>query len=316
MGQIRYLLAWLPLFFGIPEWGYAQNSAVRQSYILQYKNIAVKNMQEYGIPASITLAQACVESGNGTSRLAREANNHFGIKCHTNWKGQTITHTDDAANECFRKYKNPEDSFKDHAEFLRYRDRYAFLFDLSPYDYKAWARGLKQAGYATNPQYADMLIKTIEDCKLYEYDRPITNVPASPKSLEQPAIVQPTVGSSLYTVSLYRTIYQRNQVSYIISQSGDTYASLAREFRLFKREILRFNDVKKNEPLQPGTVVFVEQKKKQSTKELPKHITEAGESLRIISQRYGVRLKFVCMYNQINKNSYLPEGRTILLRKP
>ena len=167
MGQIRSLFLWLPLLFGFSDWGYAQTNAVRQAYILQYKEIAVRNMQGYAIPASITLAQACIESGNGTSRLAREANNHFGIKCHNNWKGKTIIHTDDAQNECFRKYNHPEESFIDHAEFLRYRDRYAFLFDLSPYDYKAWALGLKQAGYATNPQYANILIQVIEDYKLY-----------------------------------------------------------------------------------------------------------------------------------------------------
>ena len=316
MGKIRSLFVWLPLLFCVSEWGYAQSSAVRQAYILQYKDHAIKNMQEYGIPASITLAQAIIESGSGTSRLAREANNHFGIKCHTTWKGQTIAHTDDAPNECFRKYNNPEESFKDHAEFLRYRDRYASLFDLSPYDYKAWARGLKEANYAINPQYAEILIKVIEDNRLYEYDRPVTNIPASPKVLEQPVIIQPDVRSPLYTASLHRTIYQRNHVSYILSQSGDTYAALAREFKLFKREILRFNDLKKDEPLTPGTVVFVEQKKKQSARELPKHITESGESLRAIAQRYGVRLSHICKYNNISKNDYLPEGRTILLRKP
>jgi len=296
--------------------GYAQSSAVRQAYILQFKDLAIKNMQEYGIPASITLAQACVESGNGTSRLAREANNHFGIKCHANWKGKTITHTDDAPNECFRKYDHPGESFKDHAEFLRYRDRYAFLFDLSPYDYKGWAQGLKRAGYATHPQYADMLIKVIEDYKLHEYDRPVINLPLSPKVLEQPVIIHPDSRSPLYTASLHRTIYQRNGVSFILSLPGDTYASLSREFRLFKREILRFNDLKKSEPITPGTVVYVAQKKKQSTKELPKHITEEDESLRIVAQRYGVRLTSIAKYNKISKNEFLTEGRVILLRKP
>jgi len=273
-------------------------------------------MQEYGIPASITLAQACIESGNGTGRLAREANNHFGIKCHNNWKGKTITHTDDAPNECFRKYNSVEESFKDHAEFLRYRDRYAFLFDLSPYDYKGWAQGLKKAGYATNPQYADMLIKLIEDYKLYEYDRPVTNLPVSPRILEQPVIIHPEAGSPLFTASLSRIIYQINGVPYVAARPGDTYSSLAREFRLFRREILKFNELKKNQPIEPGTLVYVAKKKKQSAKGLPKHICEADESLFAISQRYGVRLSYLCTYNKLHRNDYLPEGREILLRKP
>ncbi|MCL2738906.1 MAG: glucosaminidase domain-containing protein, partial [Bacteroidales bacterium] len=277
---------------------------------------AIKNMQEYGIPASITLAQACIESGNGTSRLAREANNHFGIKCHNNWTGKTIAHTDDAPNECFRKYDHPRESFKDHAEFLRYRDRYAFLFDLSPYDYKGWAQGLKSAGYATNPQYAEMLIRLIEDYKLYEYDRPVTELPIPPRILEQPEIVLPEVGSPLYTAGLHRTIYQINQVPYVLAGPGDSYASLAREFRLFQREILRFNELKKSQPLEPGTIVYLAQKKKQAAKGLPKHVSEEGESLRDIAQRYGVRLASISAYNKLHKNAILPEGRLILLRKP
>ncbi|MDR2585849.1 MAG: glucosaminidase domain-containing protein [Prevotellaceae bacterium] len=316
MGRIGSVWVSFAVMFGVHPGVSAQISNVRQSYILLYKDIAIKNMQEYAIPASITLAQACIESGNGTSRLAREANNHFGIKCHTGWKGKTITQTDDKKDECFRKYNRPEESFKDHADFLRYYNRYAFLFDLSPYDYKGWAQGLKRAGYATNPQYAEMLIKVIEDYRLYEYDRPVKNMPPSPKVLEIPTIVQPDIKSPLYTASLYRTIYQRNCVSFIYAQPGDTYASLAREFRLFKREIMRFNDINKNGPIEVGTMVYVAQKKKQSAREFPKHITEEGESLRSIAQRYGVRLSYICSYNKINKNTHLAEGQTLLLRKP
>ena len=272
-------------------------------------------MQEYGIPASITLSQACIESGNGTGRLAREANNHFGIKCHNNWKGKTITHTDDAPNECFRKYNSVEESFKDHAEFLRYRDRYASLFDLQPLDYKGWAQGLKQAGYATHPQYANILIQVIEECKLYEYDRMASDLPVSPKKLEQPVVIHPDTRSPFYSVSLYRTIYQQNKVSYIVSQAGDTYASLAKEFRLFKREILRFNELKKAEALEVGTVVYVAPKRKQAVRGLEMHIVEEDETLRDISRRYGVRLKSICKYNSLSKEAHLYEGREILLRK-
>ena len=133
----------------------------RQQYIRQYKDIAIEQMLSSGIPASITLAQGCLESGNGTSTLARQANNHFGIKCR-NWRGPTIHHDDDLKDECFRCYDSPEQSYQDHSDFLRYNDRYAFLFDLDPTDYKAWARGLKKAGYATDPAYPEKLIKIID----------------------------------------------------------------------------------------------------------------------------------------------------------
>ncbi|MFD1315556.1 glucosaminidase domain-containing protein [Namhaeicola litoreus] len=140
------------------------------NYIDNYKNIAVKKMMEYKIPASITLAQGVLESGNGRSELTRKANNHFGIKCHKGWEGKKVHHDDDEKHECFRKYNYPEESFDDHSMFLTTRSRYAGLFELDADDYKAWAKGLKNAGYATDRKYPDKLIKIIEEYKLYEYD--------------------------------------------------------------------------------------------------------------------------------------------------
>lgn len=145
-------------------------SASAQDYISRYKTIAIQEMISYGIPASITLAQGLLESANGNSTLAREANNHFGIKCTSDWKGESFLKDDDAINDCFRVYKSPEDSFRDHSEFLL-RKRYASLFELDKDDYAGWARGLKKAGYATNPRYAELLIDLIERYGLYEYDR-------------------------------------------------------------------------------------------------------------------------------------------------
>lgn len=147
----------------------AQN-LTRQQYINKYKDIAIKQMHKHRIPASIILAQACLESGDGNSTLARKANNHFGIKCHNGWKGKGYKHDDDAKGECFRKYKDPVDSYTDHSYFLISGDRYNSLFDLPVTDYKAWAHGLKAAGYATNPKYAKLLIDIIEEYKLYKYD--------------------------------------------------------------------------------------------------------------------------------------------------
>ena len=198
---------------------------------------------------------------------------------------------------------------------LRYRSRYAFLFDLKPDDYKAWAAGLKQAGYATNPQYAQLLIKIIEDYQLYQYDKMAGPLPPSPNLLELPVVIQPPKGSALYTASLHRDIYQRNKAAYIFAQPGDSYASLAREFRLFTREIIKFNDLDKAQILEPGTLVYVAQKRKQAEKAFPLHISEAGESLTLIAQRYGVRLSMLRKYNPQHKDDILSEGSIIKLRK-
>ena len=140
-------------------------------YIEKYKDIAMREMQEYKIPASITLAQGLLESGNGNSELAKKSNNHFGIKCHKDWTGKRTYHDDDEKGECFRVYESPEDSYRDHSIFLKKGQRYAFLFDLKITDYKGWAKGLKKAGYATLPVYANVLIKLIEDYNLAQYDQ-------------------------------------------------------------------------------------------------------------------------------------------------
>ena len=142
-----------------------------ERYILKYSNAAVTEMERYGIPASITLAQAILESGNGESRLANEGNNHFGIKCHSNWNGETIIEDDDEKGECFRKYDKVADSYRDHSLFLTERGRYSFLFEYNKSDYKKWAKGLKKAGYATNPNYPTLLIDLIERYELYTYDK-------------------------------------------------------------------------------------------------------------------------------------------------
>ena len=166
----------------------AQDRLTRQEYIQKYKALAIEEMEIYGIPASITMAQALLESDDGNGRLAREANNHFGIKCKSSWTGMTISHDDDAKGECFRKYATVEDSYTDHSEFLDKSARYQDLFKLDPLDYKGWAYGLKQAGYATNPAYAELLIKIIEDNQLYHLDRGEELNPTTP---DQSAIEKP-----------------------------------------------------------------------------------------------------------------------------
>lgn len=301
-----------------------QQKMSRQEYIDTYKDIAVAQMRSHGIPASITLAQGCLESGDGNSYLATEANNHFGIKCHTDWKGPSVYRLDDHEyKDCFRKYKKTEDSYDDHANFLRGRDRYAFLFDLEITDYKGWANGLKKAGYATNPLYAQQLIKIIEDYRLYEYDTKMAEkakvekdiLPPSPAVLEALTQLKPSKNSPLYKYSMNRTLYAQNGVAYVIANEGDTYKAIGDEYNLFPKEILAFNDVKSDTSLRAGTVVYIERKKRKAHRHLDVHIAEEGDTYYSISQRYAVRLKFVLKYNGASASDTPNEGEAVYLRK-
>ena len=237
----------------------AQN-LTREQYIKKYKDIAIRQMYRHNIPASIILAQACLESSDGNSTLAKKANNHFGIKCHDGWKGKKIRHDDDARNECFRKYKKVEDSFNDHSNFLCSRTRYASLFDLPLTDYKAWAHGLKKAGYATDPAYPSKLIKLIEDYRLYDYDtkrksharsaRKTEALPKSPNEIEQVEAMTHEQRQDFH-FSVAREVYTRNGVPFVRTSEGDTYADIAAANNLFLKELLRFNDLDKD--FQDGT---------------------------------------------------------------
>lgn len=294
---------------------FGQRNQNRVDYIEKYKLVAIEKMHTHGIPASITLAQGCLESGDGLSELATKANNHFGIKCHTDWGGRTYYKKDDEPGKsCFRKYDRVEDSFKDHSDFLRYRDRYAFLFDLEVTDYKGWAHGLKRAGYATNPQYAQQLIKIIEDYELYKYDIGV-DMPPSPSQLEAIKVVDPAKKSIWYKHSRNRTIYQKNGVAYVIANKGDTYGGIALEYNLFKKELLSYNDLVKDVPIAAGTVVYLERKKSKAAKHLDIHFGESGDTYYSISQRYGVRLKSILKYNGKGKKDIVREGDKVYLRK-
>lgn len=289
----------------------------RTDYILKYKDAAISQMQSSGIPASITLAQACLESGFGTSRLAHEGNNHFGIKCH-DYKGRKMYVDDDVKDDCFRVYDRVEDSFQDHSDFLRFRSRYAFLFDLDPTDYKGWAYGLKAAGYATDPQYAVRLIDLIERYGLQQYDTVVSpdELPVTPVVAKLPEQVELKESSPLYKISLQREILKRNNVMFVVANGYESFYSIAREFNLFRWEVLRFNDERKDRLLQDGEVVYIEAKKKQADKYLDKHVVEEGESMRIISQQYAVKEKYLYKYNPgIPKGSDPAPGSIINLRK-
>ena len=299
----------------------AQTKSPQQRYIEKYSSIAVEEMHRSGIPASITLAQGILESGAGQSALATEGNNHFGIKCHNNWTGRTVRADDDARNECFRAYDNAAESFRDHSDFLRYRDRYKFLFDFDITDYKSWAYGLKQAGYATDPTYASKLIRYIEDYNLSRFDAMTLTeeeaLPESPLKIEEP--VPAPAGSPIaeqYRFSLSRQLYSRNGVPFVYSVEGESYRSIAKTYHLFLREILKYNDLNSDEPLSPGTVVYLQAKKKEAQKGLEKYIVGAdGETLRGICQRFAVKESAVRKLNGLDSGYTPREGDELKLRK-
>ena len=314
MKRILTLVAMLVLLAGTA----AAQKQTRAAYIARYADIAVREMKATGIPASITLAQGCLESGDGNSTLATQANNHFGIKCH-GWKGKTVRHTDDAPDECFRSYDSAEASFRDHSDFLRYRDRYATLFNLEPTDYKGWAYGLQKAGYATAQTYAASLIRIIEDYELYRYDQLDESareaLPPTPSEAEFSIKLKQLPGH-VYQIPLNRELRTTNGVTYIVALEGDTYAQLAREYNLFKRELLRFNDLKREAPIHAGERVYINAKKNESAPHLDKHVVEAGETLRDLSQRYAVKLKKLYRYNAMEPGTEPEPGTILNLRKP
>ena len=294
----------------------------QQSYIEKYSSLAVEEMYRTGVPASITLAQGLLESGNGQSRLAVKGNNHFGIKCHNTWTGAKVYHDDDRKGECFRKYDSPEESFRDHSDFLRYRDRYKVLFDLELTDYRSWAYGLKTAGYATDPKYPEKLIRLIEEYRLYEYDthKPEQTthhvepqVPASPTVIEQVQPLSPRQRET-FSFALSRQMYSLNGVPFVYASEGETYASIAKANRLFLKEILKFNDLKEEKDLVPGTVVYLQKKKKKAAAGLEKYVVEGTQDLRSISQRFAVRLDKLCKLNDIAPDHVLRDGDVLYLR--
>ena len=297
---------------------FANGQITRKEYIDTYKDLAIKEMKRTGIPASIILAQGILESANGNSRLAQKANNHFGIKCHSTWKGKTIRKDDDKKNECFRKYKTAYDSYMDHSDFLTRGKRYAFLFEYKTTDYKKWAKGLKKAGYATSKTYATRLIQIIEDYKLYQYDSDKYEALASNKSDEKEKKKKKKkklrLSSEDYAVQLGRVVKENNRVTYIIARKGDTYSKLTDEFQMLRFELYKYNDVEKGAKLKKGQRVYLKPKRNKAEKGHEFHTVKNGDTLYSISQKYGVKLKKLLKRNGLSKNQKLKTGTKIRLR--
>lgn len=293
------LLAVYPLF--------SQQAPSVSSYIERYKSVSKQHMEQYGIPASIKMAQAILESGFGTSELSLNANNHFGIKCH-GWQYATYYKDDDKPDECFRSYLDPVHSYEDHSDFLVSRQRYSFLFDLDPLDYKGWARGLGQAGYATNPRYPQLLIKIIEEHELYKLDQKVVG---GDRMAARPSR---STRDEFSPVAIYSTrdVKTNNRINYIYARAGDTPEKLAREMDVWPRQIYRYNELDEGVVFEEGDIVYLQPKRRRG--ESSYHIVKQGESLYDISQIHGVRIKHLSRRNNMEPDSMLQQGQKILLR--
>lgn len=284
-----------------------QKSNTREDYIKTFSDLAMREMVRVGIPASITLAQGCLESNNGNSTLAVKGNNHFGIKCH-DWNGKKMYHDDDKRNECFRSYVSAYESYMDHSEFLSTKDRYASLFELNPHDYRGWAKGLKAAGYATANNYAKLLIRIIEENELFKFDVQVLEGSYAETR-------DNTTYSAEQGMETSRTILLNNQIEYILSEPGDTPESLRAELGMYKNEIYRYNSLYKGAKLEPGTIIYLQPKRRKAARGYEIHQVEAGQTMYDISQIYGVKLQQLYRMNHMMEGEQPLEDTKIYLRR-
>ena len=259
-------------------------------YIDNYFEMAIRQQEEYGIPASITLAQALLESGAGGSTLATQGNNHFGIKCHKDWTGASMLRDDDAPNECFRVYENPEDSYRDHSIFLS-KKRYSRLFDLELTDYKGWAKGLKACGYATDPNYAARLITIIERYALYNYD---TDEGRSAESIVD--FIRASLVES-------HPVRKSRGLHYVVAIPGDTYESIAKEFKMNAKSLISYNEGTKNLEIKPWEEVYLEEKHDSAPDGVDTVTIGEGESIHSVAQRFGMKMSVIKDLNKKAKDA-------------
>jgi LysM repeat protein len=301
---------------------FAQKITVEE-YINTYKDLAVSEMKRSGIPASITLAQGILESANGNSRLAVVANNHFGIKCH-GWEGKEIYHDDNRKGECFRHYKNARESYLDHTDFLMNRSRYAFLFEYRSTDYRNWAKGLRKAGYATDPKYPQRLIDLIERYDLQQYD---TGVKPTGKAASKTGTPAATTGSkgkaskpdawddfSSFNIESHPAKVN-NGTDYITAREGDTYTSLSNELDMMPWQLLKYNEAKATDELHEGLVVYLQPKRRKAERGKDTHKVQEGETMYFISQKYAVKLSRLYTLNRMEEGTQPEAGEVLNLRR-
>ena len=273
--------------------GYADaQKQTPNEYINKYKELAIIEMHRSGVPASITLAQGILESNSGNSRLAKFANNHFGIKCKSSWTGNVIYANDDAPDECFRAYESVLDSYQDHSDFLRKNWRYHPLFELDQLDYKGWCNGLRKAGYATNPQYGKILISLIEKYELNQYDG------AKLPGTELPKLVQSETLNGIPVKTV---------------KEGETVSTIATDNYVKDKHIRKWNDLSESDKLTAGDVVYLKPKRRRGSQE--KHVVTKGEDMRSISQQYGIKLKHLYRKNRMESGSEPKEGEVLYMQK-
>ncbi len=292
--------------------GFSQNVTVLQ-YIQKFKDIAIAEMKRSGIPASITLAQGILESESGNSPLTLKSNNHFGIKCKSSWQGETVSHDDDASGECFRKYNNPEESYKDHSDFLKAGKHYASLFNLKPDDYKGWAYGLKKAGYATNPRYPEILIRFIEKYDLQQYTRVgLTEKNADDIADNQNQINYPVIQTKVINnVSATPHVKTKNLgLDAVQVFKGTSLLAIATAFDIPLFKLMEYNDIQNEGILQKDQWIYLERKNKAFS---AIHHANGNESMYDISQMYGIQLTLLMEYNQVAANLTPAKGTEVNL---
>lgn len=314
----------------------AQQSEVVRNYIHTYKHLAIAEMKRTGVPAAITLAQGIHESGAGKSKLATSSNNHFGIKCKSTWTGEKVYHDDDARGECFRKYSAVEDSYKDHSDFLRNGQRYAFLFQLDPEDYTGWATGLKQAGYATNPKYPQVLIKIVEEYELQNYtlvalgklitdedipvvavkeDAPLMQVKQQEKVMGQKEYEVPTVTkqeNQQPVVNYPAGIFKINETKVIFVQKATSFLAIAKQQEIDLAKIFEFNEIKEADFAPKDMLVYLQRKRKTGADDF--YIVQQGESFHDIAQKQGIRMETMLEMNNLNKKGTPVPGTKLYLK--
>ena len=294
------------------------------AYINQYRDMAIEQQRKHQVPAAITMAQGILESAAGQSELAVQANNHFGVKCTNDWVGRTIYKDDDTENECFRVYAEVSDSYEDHSLFLK-RKRYERLFALPVGDYKNWAYGLKDCGYATDPKYPEKLIRIIEQYNLQEltYDTLLVALGA----VDQAEDNQPIDSAFSDTMDLYHapemeelSLFhnhlsgKRNGVRYVLAGPNETYASLAQFLNMYERTLRKYNDALGEEELKEGDIVYIYPKKNRASRHTPYHYFRTGETARGIAQRYGIKMKSLYKINGIPYGVTLKTQQRLHLR--
>ena len=322
MKKLKLSITFLSVLLGSQI--FAQSSQVIKSYIETYKDIAIAEMQRTGVPAAITLAQGIHETGAGTSDLVRRSNNHFGIKCKSDWKGESVSHDDDARGECFRKYNDPYESYRDHSDFLKYRPYYTDLFKLDPTDYEGWAYGLKKAGYATNPKYPQILIKLIKDYNLQDYtmialnketrDELVwaSNKEESASDEEAKTELNEPVEDLALRTKYPSGVFKINETKVVLVYKGTSFLKIAEEHKLNLSRLFEFNDMKPVDVAERDQLIYLQRKRKTGANEF--HLVAEGETLHSIAQTEAIRIEMLAEYNLLELHMHPATGEKLHLR--